>query len=135
MHHTRREQFSIWTLNIPGVSVSTARSDISTQALWNLPELYSFGQASDVYGFIEDHSSVLPVLTDAPTQIRKVFGAVPLKLELFVEPESGSKSLMLLVGADLAPRESLACLRKLDDAWWLEAMVGAKGKVCLDVGF
>jgi len=128
------QDFPVWTFNTQGVCLSTARSDLSTQALWDLPKRYVFERASGVYGFLESHSFVLPVLEEAPTHINRVFGVVPLKLEVFVDPENGSRSLMLLVGASLAPREVLVRLRELDDAWWLDAMVRAKGKVCLDVG-
>src|SRR4051812_18160581 len=82
---------------------------------------YDIENPADVDVYVAEHPSAIPILTEAPGEIRAVFGdtGAPLALQLIREPEDGEPYLYLLV--QTAQADAYDLLDQLDAAWWLDA--------------
>jgi hypothetical protein len=97
---------------------------------------YKFRQDSAVRAFVAAHSFLVPILLEAPEQIRRVFGdTVQLELQIESEPdaESDTEELFLLILSSGDFNESRQKLRELDRRWWLAASSPACCRMNIDV--
>ena len=86
--------------------------------------------------FLNEHSFLSTVLRDARDWLERYFPSNALTLELISDPEAeDDRQLVLSVVSDLSPAESLERLDHFDRNWWLDAMSGAHGKLCINLEF
>ncbi|MHB8627076.1 MAG: hypothetical protein ACYDBJ_16265 [Aggregatilineales bacterium] len=82
--------------------------------------------------FIEQHSFLLPILIEAPAKIAECFPDASLALEVFTDFDGDDgPELVVYVAMNLSPEEAVKTLYELDDAWWLDAMRLANGKLTI----
>lgn len=79
------------------------------------------GDWSALFRYASEHPEVVPVISDAPTAIRKVFGSAPLVLDLVVDPEEAWEELFIVIVTTDSVDQSLRQLRKLDASWFGDA--------------
>ena len=97
---------------------------------------YQIENPADVDAYVRRHPYLEPLLSRAPDQIARHFGAHRgLVLDAPVFPDDGTQHLYLLVlTAD--PFDEVVVRRdRLDKQWWLDAMVKAQARMTVDVEF
>src|SRR5687768_182782 len=76
-----------------------------------------------VLAFLEQHSSLQPLILEAHDEIRKYFPDSPLTLEVLADPEfPANPQLVLYIVTRLHADEALGVLDQLDETWWFGAM-------------
>ncbi|CBN54136.1 MULTISPECIES: hypothetical protein [Kamptonema] len=107
------------------VQISTTSTvNIDPGEIEQIEKLYTLRNRSEVLKFIEEYPFLIPVLLEAPDEIRYYFPSDALILDMAIDPESSSTDddkLVLLIATDIDADESVDRLWELDNAWWLNA--------------
>lgn len=91
---------------------------------------------SVVMTYLSRNPSLLPVINEATTRIRQLFGYdAPLVLEVEPEPEDGSEELFLLIQTRKAPVDARGFLAQLDQSWWLSVVPQVGNLLNIDVEY
>ena len=117
------------TITIPTVGISQKDSDC-------LKQLYALREPERVWQFLEKHPFLVPLLLEAPTEINHHFPGDSLSLEVAIDPESASSDddeLVLQIATNIEAEESVDRLWKLDEAWWINSLDRAKGKMFINL--
>jgi len=97
---------------------------------------YSIAAPSQVFDFIWRHPYVQPALIEGLGRIREYFPSGELSLEIASDPEvEGWDELVIVIATAQSVDEAADALDRLDQEWWLEALVGAQGKLSIDLEF
>lgn len=84
--------------------------------------------------FLKENDFLTILLTEIHTEILKYFSEPKLYLEVVGDPESAENSQLLLsVASCLEPDVAIAKLYEFDKNWWLNNILRAKDKLCIDV--
>jgi len=96
--------------------------------------LYKIANAADVEEYVAGHLSVVPILYEAPNEIRAVFGnEAPPTLEVEWDPEEGDCWLSVgIPTVDVGP-SVLPMIYALEERWWLDRMTSTDATVVFDV--
>lgn len=113
---------------------ATALKNFAPEESERLQALYTFREPAKVTRFLEQYPFLIPLLLEAPEQIRIYFPGSPLFLQYLPDPEIDYPLLVLYVGTNLEPEEAVERLDQLDD-WWVEVPNRDRGKLCIDVEF
>jgi hypothetical protein len=83
---------------------------------------FNYDNKDAVIQFIDDNSeNILPVLHTSREIINRLFGAnISLSLNLFEDPEEGTKMLNVFIVNDLSPDEALQKEEKIYEDWFLK---------------
>ncbi len=105
--------------------------------LASVSQLYEFADYFMVMRFLRNHPDLAALLLDAHDRLSEHFGDCVRRLAVVVDPDSPDDEgeLMVLVRTPLGPRDALAQLRALDEAWWLDALPRADGRMTIDVEY
>jgi hypothetical protein len=96
--------------------------------------LYEIENPADVDAYVAEHPSVIPILGEAPDEIRAVFGSdARPRLRLGWDPEEGDCWLSVKIPVDDAGPSALPLLDALDERWWLDRMPTTDATVVFDV--
>lgn len=100
-----------------------AKAPTIEPALQSLGQLYTFRRPEEVFGFLQAHPFLVPLLVEACGKIAEYFGPSPeIILEVVTDPEAeNDRELFALVRTGLSPDEALSRLGRLDQEWWLDA--------------
>ncbi len=112
------------------VGISQADSD-------RLKQFYTFRDPKRVVKFLEKHPFLVPLLLEAPTEIKHYFPGDELFLEAVIDPEAVSpedEELFLLIVTQIDPEESVEKLWELDNKWWLKASGKSRNKLEISLG-
>lgn len=110
--------------------------DTLRQDLTSLAQNYAFRRPSEVYDFLNDNVSLLPLLQEANREIRDYFPEENLILEVVADPEVDNiKELVVFIQTTINPDEALNKLEMLDENWWLDASLETFGKICIHLEF
>lgn len=100
----------------------TARRDsrytLPVKQTEDLKHFYIFNNYEEIKYFISCNTQLLSVLFEAPDHIHRIFGDVPLHLELYHDPEENYEGLFIIIETELSPKESLNLLEKFDEEWF-----------------
>jgi hypothetical protein len=97
---------------------------------------YDIENPSDVDAYVLRYPFLAGLLDDAPARIAQHFGPYSgLSLEAPVDPEDGTQHLYLYVRTTAPFEDVLARRDRLDDEWWLDAMLAARTRMTIDVEF
>lgn len=108
---------------------SAVRSGIET-----LTDIYKFNNPSEILSFLNKAGNlVIEVLKDAPNHITKLFGNVPLHLEVVHDPEENFELLFIDIKTDLPASSAVDLLDMLDDEWWLKVDTNVRKMLAVDV--
>lgn len=88
-----------------------------------------------VRSFINVHPFLVPLLHEAPAVIERYFGlGVPLSLEIFQPVDDPAHAeLFLLIRWAGSPEDAHRRMDALDQDWWLDAAVAARGVMNIDL--
>jgi len=75
---------------------------------------------------------VIGVLGEAPDRITKLFGNVPLHLEVIRDPEEDVELLFIEIKTDLPSGRAVDLLDTLDDEWWLDVDTSVRKMLAVD---
>lgn len=97
---------------------------------------YEIENPADIDAYVRRYPFLVALLHDAPARIARHFGPYSgLCLEAPVDPEDGTQHLYLLVRTPAPFEDVLARRDRLDDEWWLDAMLDARARMTVDVEF
>jgi len=96
-----------------------------------LETLYTFDNPDEIKKFLLVNDYLIEILLEAPSHIYKVFGEVPIYLELHRDPEEGWDELFIIIKSPYGVEEAARLERKLAEDWFLERMKDTKGKLNL----
>jgi hypothetical protein len=73
-----------------------------------------------VIAFLSTHAGLSPAVVELPTAVARYFAAsARLTLEVQIDPDDGSPSLVATIVTSLPPDPALARLDQFDRRWWL----------------
>lgn len=112
-------------------------SVVSSKQLTELRSSYELDDADRVLRFVASHAFLIPVLKEAPENIRAAFGTESRGIRLHVQsdPEEGFDCLVLSVLCDAPPGKALEMLDVLDNEWWLHVDPRIIDALVVTVGF
>lgn len=90
-----------------------------------------------VLQFVKEHHNLVPLLSEAPTHIKRFFGSADPVLEIFADPDDDRRSLTIVIPTEVNATEARIRLDKLRDQWWRKASYDAdpEGNLYLNVEF
>jgi len=91
-----------------------------------LAQIYIFENPPEIKNFLLSNKDLIQILEEAPDYIFKIFGRVPIYLELHRDPEEEWDELFIVIKTSLLPEDAIKCGKKLFDEWFC--------KVIRDVG-
>ena len=95
---------------------------------------YRIENPADVHAYVAKHPSVEPILAEAPSQIRAVFGnEVPPRLQVGWDPENGDCWLVVGMPSDDVGPSVLPLIYAFEERWWLDRMQATDATVVFDV--
>jgi hypothetical protein len=98
-----------------------------------LTDMYRF-DPDEVFPFLDKAGApVTEVLMEAPAHIIKLFGQVPLNLEVVHDPEEDFELLFIEIKTDLPAGRAIDLLDTLDDEWWLNVDTSVRKMLAVDV--
>ena len=101
-----------------------------------LERLYTFRERGEVLGFLEKYPFLVSLLLEAYNEIGNYFPYSQVFLEVVTDPEvTDDSQLVIFIATDLDPFETDARLERFDEAWWLDALDQAQGKLYINVEF
>ncbi|MFW6358567.1 MAG: hypothetical protein ACOC0N_05045 [Chroococcales cyanobacterium] len=102
-----------------------------------LKENYSFRNQSEVLEFIDNNSSLLPLLQESTEKIRRFFPNTPLILTVATNTETASreKMLLILIASDMESENLLGKLLELDSEWGGKVEYESHGKMLINLGY
>ncbi|HRU92103.1 MAG TPA: hypothetical protein P5268_03590 [Candidatus Marinimicrobia bacterium] len=83
-----------------------------------LKRIYIYENPQEIKTFLLLNKDLIPVLKEAPDYIYRVFGRVPIYLELHSDPEEGWDELFILIKSSLPAEEAINREKKLFDIWF-----------------
>jgi hypothetical protein len=99
-----------------------------------LAKVYEFDNPHKVNTFLyRAGKPVIDILKDAPNQISRVFGNVPLHLKAIHDPEEDFEALFIKIKTDLPAGRALDLLDELDNEWWLNVDKNIRKILAVDV--
>lgn len=114
--------------------LAEAAEEEPVRALDELRRHYGLRGEADVGAFLVRHPDVVDLLTETRGRIGEYFGADPVDLETFVDPEAPAASeLYALVRTRLGSADALRQLRRFDEAWWLDALDRTRAPVVVSI--
>ncbi|MDF0552111.1 hypothetical protein [Kamptonema sp. UHCC 0994] len=119
-----------------GQTSAAPRVSIDQTEIEQIEKLYTLRERSEVLKFLDNHPFLVPVLLEAPENIRDYFPDNSLILDMAIDPESSSPDddkLVLLIATDIDADESVERLWELDNAWWLNAARRSEHKMFIDL--
>jgi hypothetical protein len=102
--------------------------------LSSIEALYTFREREDVLNFLDNNSFLIPLLIETQAKIETYFPQALLFLEVFADPDSmDDVKLVLLISTNLAPRDAVVTLRRLDKEWWIKELDRGHQKLVIEV--
>jgi hypothetical protein len=100
-------------------------------------ENYILKDYRGVSEFLETYPFLVPLLTEVFIKIQHYFEPYPqVFLDVIKEPEfPNDVRLAVFIRTNLSPEDALKKLDRLDQDWWLEAMIEAHGKLYIHLEF
>jgi hypothetical protein len=111
------------------------RSADVTVATFTLPSvtlkgLYQIEDSKAVTEFLAQNTFLNDLLVEAHDKIVEIFGEdADMHLELYEDPDFGShQQLYAVIVTSLDTKEAIPLQERLDDTWWLDNLMRARGK-------
>jgi hypothetical protein len=114
----------------PDQPASVNKAVLADEVISGLNQLYEF-KGGAVRSFLEGNPLLCDLLFVAYGVIRQHFGSgVEMALEVVADPEAlGDKQLFVLIRTELPRKVAREQLAELDQAWWLNELPRAEGKM------
>ncbi len=130
MGHERRGGVRV---TIPKRQTGDDRLPDAAAAGWR--SYYELEDAGAIDAFVGRHPFLITLLERAPSAIEVHFGEHRgLRLETVADPDAeGAEHLYLFVRTEWPFEEAYERQRRLEEGWWLDAMLGARGALTVGI--
>lgn len=117
------------------MGLASTTTTLSHADIARIEAAYDLVNRREVLDLLHQHSFLVPILIEASEVIPRYFPpGSSLALEVFTEPDFGEERILFaLIRSRLDTFEAHAHLDRLDEEWWLDASVGARGELVVDV--
>lgn len=121
------EQHHIW--------FDSTNATLGLGTFGELQSSYALADRPGIVAFLAKHDYLYSLLFEAPKVIRQYFDSeTQLSLKLSREPDAvDDQRLFLLIHTTQPISKAMDLLDNLDDAWWLDRVSEARGKMSLDI--
>ena len=90
---------------------------------------YTLKNPEEVRIFLSSNSDIIPYLMEAPFEIYRIFGQVPIYLELHHDPEEEWDELFIVIKTDYAAEKAVELEDRLFKEWFSEILDKVKGRL------
>jgi hypothetical protein len=94
-----------------------------------LEKLYTFDNTKEIKNFLLTNDYLIETLFEAPGYIYRVFGQVPIHLELHHDPEEDWDELFIIIRSLYSAEEAIRRENQLVEEWFLEKMDDTQSKL------
>ena len=94
-----------------------------------LENLYIFENPKEIKNFLLSNNYLIEILFEAPPHIYRIFGQVPIHLELHHDPEEGWDELFVVIKSTYSPEEAISLENRLAEEWFLDKMKATQGRL------
>jgi hypothetical protein len=105
---------------------------ITPTDLAQIEKYYTLRNSAQVLEFLDKYPFLVPLLGEAPEKINQYFPGDPLFLQVVIDPEGTSHDddeLFIIIATEMDGDASIERLWCLDEDWWLNASLGARNKL------
>jgi hypothetical protein len=93
---------------------------------------YVMVDKDEVKNFIYNHPFLIPILREAPENIKNIFGkGTILILEIILDSEENYRELFIVIKSKYKSKKARQLMDKLDSKWFLGKINQTKGKLCI----
>jgi len=93
-----------------------------------LENLYIFDNPK-IKNFLLSNDYLIEILFEAPRYIYRIFGQVPIHLELHYDPEEGWDELFVVIKSTYSAEEAIRLENRLAEEWFLGKMKATQGRL------
>lgn len=94
-----------------------------------LEKLYIVDNPKEIKNFLLTNDHLIDILFEAPDHIYRIFGQVPIYLELHHDPEEGWDELFIVIKSTYSAEEAVKLENRLAEEWFLNRIKDTKGKL------
>ncbi len=94
-----------------------------------LENLYIFDNSKEIKNFLLTNDYLMKILFEAQGHICRIFGQVPIHLELHRDPEEGWEELFIVIKSPYPTSEARRRENQLVKEWFLDRMQATQGKL------
>lgn len=92
---------------------------------------YLFEEPEVIKRFLIINPDLTDILIEAYFIIKKIWGDLPIYLELHRDPEEGWEELFIVIKSSYSPEEARSLMNKLEEEWYLDIMDKVGNKLCI----
>lgn len=107
------------------------QATLSRNTIAQLETCYQLRHRDAILAHLSEKPFLVPLLTETYPHIQQFFDACPCYLEL----DSDSGTLYLLIGTSCSGQETLRLSQEFDRAWWQSQYRHAAGHLIIDVEY
>ncbi|EMS79195.1 hypothetical protein [Desulfotignum phosphitoxidans] len=108
----------------------------NTSALDKIIDNFDLIDTGAVELFLTEHPEIIPTVNESFYKIKEYFPEdINLTLEIFTDPESSQKSLLLRIFSKLPVEEAMEKLEALDRNWFLEKFLSSDNLFSITLDF
>jgi|GEM_PF-900841 len=90
---------------------------------------YTFDNPKEIEYFLLTNDYLIEILFDATIHIYRIFGQVPIHLELHHDPEEGWDELFIVIKSTYSAEEAIRLENRLAEEWFLDRIKDTRGKL------
>jgi len=105
-------------------------SRLSIKTIRDLEKIYGFRNKTAIINYLNSNLDLVPVLEQAYSYINKIFGDVPIYLELHKDPEEDWYELFIVINTALAPEDAIKLESRLFDEWFVNIISKVGNRLC-----
>jgi len=116
---------------IPGTSDNEENSVYRSRSnmIDYIENIYIFKNSKEIKMFLISNYDLIQILLDAQKHIYKVFGQVPIYLELYHDPEEEWDELFILIKTQYSPEEAVNLENQLFEEWFASILDKVSGRL------
>jgi hypothetical protein len=93
--------------------------DVGTEIINSLSDKYNIKNPQEIKKFLLSNRDLMEILIFGYKHIRRIFGDVPIYLELHRDPEENWDELFIVIRSNYSPRKASELKNKLFDEWFI----------------
>ncbi len=94
-----------------------------------LEKTYTLKNHGEIKQFLIVNDDLIPILVEGYEQITKIFGDVPVYLELHSDPEEGWEELFIVIKTGYPTKKAFELENKLFEEWFIRIMDKVNGRL------
>jgi hypothetical protein len=95
----------------------------------NLRDQFTITKPDQIRKFLLKNHYLLDILAEAPSYIWKVFGRVPIYLEIDSDPEEGWEEMFITIRSPFPAKKAMELENQLRKEWFLSRIEDTRGKL------